>query len=197
MTLRPFSNGMIEALNRFSKNVQLRNQCLRHEGIGHHDPFISGQRHGTLDGGQALMDALPIAHVVPMKEAFQGATLGELGGFEGWPLTEKVTKQPGVLMGKPLEHVREIRLQRPGESIGDPDPILHEATPVFHQVGQGTHLGTLGHERLELIPVSKSQCKLKLGIGGIVLGPTRGKGLAIFRQHHRINVKEHQAIIFA
>src|SRR5262249_26262179 len=30
-----------------------------------------------------------------------------------------------------------------------------------------------------------------------VLGPTRGKGLAICRQHHRMNVKEHQAIIFA
>src|SRR5215472_16100166 len=110
MTLRPFGNGMIEALNRFSKNAQLRNQRLRHEGIGHHDPLVGRQRHGALDGYQARMDALLIAHVVLMKEAFQGATPGELGGFEGWPLTEKVTKQPCVLMGKPLEHMRKIRL---------------------------------------------------------------------------------------
>jgi hypothetical protein len=39
------------------------------------------------------MDALLIAHMVLMKEAFQGATPGALGGVEGWPLTEKVTKR--------------------------------------------------------------------------------------------------------
>src|SRR5262249_33597142 len=60
-----------------------------------------------------------------------------------------------VLLRKPLEHVREIRLQRTDESIGDADPIPYQATSVFHQLGQGAHLGTLGHEGLELLTVPK------------------------------------------
>src|SRR5215471_10897046 len=131
------------------------------------------------------MDALLIAHVVLMKEAFQGATSGELSSFERWPLTEKVTKQHGILMGKPLEHVREIHLQRPGESIRDPDPIPHQATPVFHQLSQGAHLGTLGYERLALVTVPQYELELEFGIGRIVLRAARCKGLAISRSHQR------------
>ena len=99
------------------------------------------------------MNALLSAYVMLMKELFKCATPGELSGFEGWPLTEKVTKQYRVLLGKPLEHVREIRLQRTDESIGYADPIPYQATPVFHQLGQGAHLGTLGHEGLALLTV--------------------------------------------
>jgi hypothetical protein len=128
---------------------------LSHEGIGHHDPLVSRQGHGALDGCKALLDALLTANMMLMKEAFQGATPGEWGSFERWPLTEKVTKQYRVLIGEPLENVRKIRLQRTGESIRYPDPILHQATTMFNQVGQGAHLRTLGHERLELITVPK------------------------------------------
>src|SRR5437660_9297971 len=99
-----------------------------------HDPLVGRQGHGALDGCKALMDALLTAHMMLMKEAFKCATPGELGGFECWPLTEKVTKQPRVRMGKPLENVRKIHLQRTGESIRYPDPIPHQATPVFHQL---------------------------------------------------------------
>jgi hypothetical protein len=142
------------------------------------------------------MDALLIAHVVLMKEAFQGATPGKLGGFECGPLTEKVTKQPCVLMGQPLEHVRKTRLQRPGESSRDPDPLPHQATPVFHQRGQGAHLGTLGHERLALIPVPQEEFELEFGISRIVLRAARRKGLAISRQQHRVDVQEHETVVF-
>ena len=123
MTLCPFGNGVLKVLNRFSKNAPLCHQRLRHEGIGHHAPRVSRQRHGALDGCQALMKALLPAHVMLRKELFKCATPGELSGFERWPLTEKVTKQYRVLLRKPLEHVREIRLQRTDESIGYADPI--------------------------------------------------------------------------
>jgi hypothetical protein len=49
MTLRPFGHGMIEALNRFSKNAPRRHQRWRHEGIGHHDPLVGRQRHSALE----------------------------------------------------------------------------------------------------------------------------------------------------
>ena len=73
------------------------------------------------------MNALLPTHVMLRKALCKGATPGELSGFEGWPLTEKVTKQYRVMLGKPLEHVREIRLQRPDESIGYADSIPSQA----------------------------------------------------------------------
>jgi len=195
-TLRPFGHGVIEMLNCFSKNAQLCNQRLRHQGIGHYDPLGNRQRHGALDGCQARMKALLPAHVMLRKELFTGATPGALSGVEGWPSAEKVTKQYRVLLGKPLEHMREIRLQCPDESIGDADPIPYQATPVFHQWGQGAHFGTLGYERLALVTVPQYELELEFGIGRIVLRAARCKGLAISRSHQRIAGKEHETVVF-
>jgi hypothetical protein len=168
---------------------------LRHEGIGHQAPLISRQRDGAFDGRQALLDALRIAHMMLMKELFKCATPGELGGFEGWPLTKKVTKQSGVLMGKPLEHVRKIRLQRTDESMGYTDPISSQATPVFHQWGEGAYLGALSPEWRELVTMPQSELELECGIGRIVLRAARRQGVAISRQHHGIEVKEHEIVL--
>jgi hypothetical protein len=196
MTLCPFGNGVLKVLNRFSKNAPLCHQRLRHEGIGHHAPRVSRQRHGALDGCQALMKALLPAHVMLMQELFKYATPGALSGVERWPLTEKVTTQSRVLLRQPLEHGREIRLQRPDESMGSADPSPSQATPVFHQWGQGAHLGALGHEGLELLTVPQEERELECGIGRIVLRTARGKGLAISRQPQRIDVKEHKTVVF-
>src|SRR5690349_11534631 len=103
------------------------------------------------------MHALLPAHVMLMKALCKCTTPGALSGVEGWPLAEKITKQYRVLLGKPLEHMREIRLQCPDESIGSADPLPYQATPVFHQLGQGAHCGTLGHERLELVTVPQEE----------------------------------------
>jgi hypothetical protein len=121
----------------------------------HHDPLVSRQGHGAFDGVKALTDSLLTANLMLKKEALKGAAPGELGGFKRGPLAKKITKELGLLMGAPLEHVRKIRLQRTGQSIRQPDAIAHQPTPVLHQLGQGAHLGTLGNERLELISVPK------------------------------------------
>ena len=197
MILSPLSNGLIEAVNRFQGGSQLINERLRHEGMGNEDPLVRRQGPGPFDGLKPLVDALLTPQVMLTKELLQCATPGELGRFERRPLSQKVAKQPRFLIGEPLENLRKIIRQSIGQSICDSNAVRHHATTMCNQLASGAHLSTLGRQRLELIPVAKSQCKLKLGIGGIVLGPTRGKGLAIFRQHHRINVKEHQAIIFA
>jgi hypothetical protein len=196
MTRRPFGSGRSAVLNRCSKNSPRRHPGVRHEGIGHHDPLLSGQRHGTRDGCQARMEAWLITHVVLRKEAFQGAAPSQLGGCACRPLTEKGTKQHGVLRGTPLEHVRNIRLHCPGESMGDPDPILHQATPVCNPWGHGAHLGTLGHERRELLAVPQEALALEFGIGRIVLRAARRTGLAISRQPHRIEVQEPETLLW-
>jgi hypothetical protein len=195
MTLRPFGNGVIAVLNRFEKTAPLCNQRLRHEGMGPHAPLGSRQRHGALDGGQALMQALLPAPVRLMKELCQCPTPGALSGFEGWPLAEKVTKPSRVLLGKPLEHRRAIHLQRPEESIGSADPIPSQATPGFHPWGQGAPFGTLGHEGLELVTVPQSELEREFGIGRIVLRAARRQGVALSRPHHRIEVKEHETVV--
>jgi hypothetical protein len=111
----------------------------------------------------------------------QRATPGEVGRFERRPWSQQVAKHPRLLLGEPLEHLRKILLQSMGQSIRDPHAVRHHATTMCNQLASGAPLGPLGRQRLELIPVSQEQCKLQLGIGGIVLGPTWGKGWAIFR----------------
>jgi hypothetical protein len=155
MMLSPLSNGLIEALNRFQGGSQLLNERLRHEGMGDEDSLVSRQGLGPFDGLKPLVEALLTPHVMLTKELLQCATPGELGRFERRPLSKKVAKHPRLLLGEPLEHLRKIMLQSIGQSIRDPNAVRHHATTMFNQLGSGSYLGTLGHQRLELIPVSK------------------------------------------
>ena len=110
-------------------------------------------------------------------------------------MPEKGTTQPGVLTGKPREHVRAIHLQRPGESMRDPDALPHHATPVCHPWGHGAPRGTLGHERLARITVPQEECARAGGSARIGLRAARRLGWAIARQQHRLDGKEHEPVI--
>src|SRR5262249_50007741 len=155
MIVSPLSNGLIEALNRFQGGAQLLNERLRHEGMGDEDPLVSRQGPGPFDGLKPLVDAVLTPQVMLMKELRQRATPCELGRFERRPLSQKIAKQPRLLMGEPLENLRKIMLQNIGQPIRDPNAVRHHATTMFNQLASGAHLGTLGRQWLELIPVSK------------------------------------------
>jgi hypothetical protein len=65
------------------------------------------------------------------------------------------------------------------------------------KVGQGAHRGTLGGKRGELVAICEEECDLEFGIGGIILGPARGKRFSGLRQGARPDGKEHEAIRLA
>jgi hypothetical protein len=188
---------LVEALNGFQRDPQLRDQGLYQEGMGEDDALVHRQGQGALDGLKPLMDSVLTSKVMLTQEPLRGAAAGELGGFERGPLTEKVTKQPRLLIGKPLENLRQMSFQGTGQSIGYADPIAHQSTTVFNPLAQGSHVGTLGHQWLEFIPVPKQQFQLELSLAGIVLGSARGKSFPISRQPHRIDRKEHKPLLLA
>ena len=144
-----------------------------------------------------LVDALLTVNVMLTKEALKGAAPSHLGGFERRPLTEKVAKELRLLLGEPLEHLRKRGLSCAGQAIGDSDAVRPQPSTVYNQLREGAPLWTLGRQWLALIPVPQSEVELQFGIGWIVLRPARGKSFTISRQHHGIDVKEHQPLIFA
>jgi hypothetical protein len=123
--------------------------------MGDEDPLVSRQGPGPFDGLKPLGDALLTPQVMLTKALLHRATPGELGRFKRRPLSQKVAKQPRLLLGEPLENLRKIMLQNIGQSMRDPHAVRHHATTMFNQLASGAHLGTLGRQRFELIPVSQ------------------------------------------
>src|SRR5262245_48911556 len=100
MTLGALRNGVVEVGNGLQDNAELGDEGLNQKGIGGDNPLIGSEWGGTLDGLDALVDDIAVAHVMDTEEALQGRAARESGGFEGRPLGEEVTEQQGVFVLK-------------------------------------------------------------------------------------------------
>ena len=107
MALGVLRNSTVEGRDRVQGRAELADEGLDQEGIGDDDALIGGQRRGALDGLDALIDDVGVAHVVRPEKALQGSAARELCGLEGWPLGENIAEDGRVFVVKPLQDMRK------------------------------------------------------------------------------------------
>ena len=117
---------------------------LNQERSGGDDTLIGGQGCGALDGLDALVDDVDVAHMMGAEEALEGGAARELDGFEGRPLGEEVAEDGGVFVVKPLEDVGEVVFQGTGEAIGETHVVADQTAAMFDEWLKGTHRGAWG-----------------------------------------------------
>jgi hypothetical protein len=152
---------------------------------------------GALDGLDALVDDVGVAHMMGAEEALEGGAARQLGGFEGRPLGEEIAEDGGVFVVEPLEDVREVVLQGTGKAIREAHFVAHEAAAMFDEVLEGTHVGALGVEGVEFVAMREQKLTLEFGVRGVVLGVAGGEGLTVSREGTGIDGKEHEEVILA
>jgi len=197
MALGTLRDGGIASGDRLQGDTKLGNKGLHQEGIGGDAPLIRGQGEGGSDGLDTVCDDLWRAYMMGPEKAFEGGATGELHRLQGGPTTQEVAKDWGVFVLKPLQHVWEIVLERPGQAMGHPDFVAHHAATVFDELGERTHRGALRREGVQLVAMGQQQCELECGIGGVVFGPAEGEGFARARQRQRIAGEEDEKVIRA
>ena len=148
MVLGTLGDGGVKVLDGVQGDTELADEGLDEQGMGGDDARIGGQGHGGLASVDTRVDDGRRAHMVVAEEGFQGGPARELRGFEGGPATENVTKDEGVFLLKPLQHLRERVLQGTGETMGDAHCISDHAATVFDELFEGAHGRTLRLEWL-------------------------------------------------
>ena len=109
MALGALRNGLVEVCDHMQEDPELGDESLDQEGMRGDNALIGRQWCRALDGLDARVDDVGIAHVMGAEEALSG-TARQLGGFQGRPLSKEVTEECGVFILKPLQGVREIIL---------------------------------------------------------------------------------------
>ena len=107
MALGVWRHSMVEGLERAQGHAEPADEGLDQEGIGGDGALIGGQQRGALDGLDALIDDVGVAHVVRPEKALQGSAARELCGLEGWPLGENIADDGRVFVVKPLQDMRK------------------------------------------------------------------------------------------
>src|SRR5919106_1107081 len=92
MALGALGNGFVEGVDGVQGDAELADKGLTQESSGRDDPRIGGQGCGTLDGLDALVNDVGVAHMMGAEEAFEGRAARELHGFQGRPLGRKSQK---------------------------------------------------------------------------------------------------------
>jgi len=197
MALGTLGDGVVEGLESVQGDTELADKGLDDQGIGSDDALIAGQRRGRFYGLDTFGDDVSRAHVVVAEEGLKERAPCEVRRFEGRPATQKVTKDHGVFILKPLEHMRKIVFQGTREAMGDPPCVADHTAAVFDELCQGAHRGALRMEWLQLVAMGQQQGELECGIGGGIFGSAGSKGFTIPRQCQRIDGKEPQKVIRA
>src|SRR5215471_1981331 len=166
MALCILRDGSVEVGNRLQGDAELGDEGLHQERMGRDNPVISGEGCRRLDGLDTLGNDIGIAHVMRTEEGFKSGTARELHGLEGRPAMQEVAEERGVFVLKPLQHLREIVLERTGQAVGDPDFVTNHTAAVFDELGERPHRRALRLKRLQLVAVGQQQFELKGGIGG-------------------------------
>src|SRR5262249_10053944 len=72
-----------------------------------------------------------------------------------------------------------------------------EGPAMLDELRQGAHGGALGAEGGKLVAMFEEDLDLEFGIGGVILGPARGKRFTVLGHGEWIDGKEHEEIIGA
>ena len=179
--LGPLGDGGVAGLDRVQGGTELADEGLDAQGMGGDDARIAGPRRGRCDGLETCGDDGSRAHVVVAEAGLQKRAPCALRRCEGRPATQNVTKDPGVLLLKPVEPLRQRVFQGPREALGDPHGGADHPAAVCDAVCQGAQRGALRMERLQRVALGQSQCELACGSGGGSFGSAGGKGCTIPR----------------
>jgi len=68
--------------------------------------------------------------------------------FERWPTAQEVTKDHGIPVFEPVQHLWVILLECAGHAIRDANHIIDQATALLNERGQGAHGSALQLEGL-------------------------------------------------
>src|SRR5262245_54981503 len=117
MALGTLGNGFVEGVEGLQGDAELADKGLNQEGSGRDDPCIGGQGCGALDGLDALVNDVGVAHMLGAEEALEGRAARELNGFKGRPWGEEVAEDGAVFVVEPLEDMGEVVFQGTGEAI--------------------------------------------------------------------------------
>jgi hypothetical protein len=178
-------------------NSALGDEGVPEEDMGGNDACIGGQRSGALDGLDAGGNHIGRPHVVGPEEAGQGRATRALGAFEGRPAAQEVTKDRRLLLLKPLEDMRAGVFERTGHAVGQTDFGTAQATVVLDEVRSGAPGGAWGAEWGARVAVCEEALTLACGIGGVLLGPARGKCGTVLGHGERMDGKEHEDFLVA
>ena len=91
----------VKSLDGVQGDTELVDQGLAEQGMGREDARIGGQGRGGLESADTRVDDVRRADMVVAAEGRQGGAACALGGCEGRPATEKVTKDQGVFPCNP------------------------------------------------------------------------------------------------
>jgi hypothetical protein len=188
--------NVVEILARVQGHAELADEGLDQQGMGGDEARLGGQRRGALDRLEALGEALGIAHVVVAKEALQAGAAREVDRFEGRPWDEGVAEEAGLFVVDPLPDMREVVLQGPGEAMGEAHVVADEAAAMFDELRPGTHRGTLGGERRQLVAMLEQELEQEFSGGGVVPGVAGREGLALLGQGLRMDGAQDQQRVF-
>jgi hypothetical protein len=94
-------DGVVAGLDRVPGHTPLGAEGLDEEGLGGDEACIGGQGGGALEGAEALVDDLGVAHVMGAEAALTRGATRERHGFAGGPLDEEVATDGGVLIVAP------------------------------------------------------------------------------------------------
>ena len=187
MALGVLYNGVVEGVDGLQGDAELADKSLNQEGSGGDDALIGGQWGGALDGLDALVDDVGVAHMMGAEEALEGGAARQLGCFEGRPLGEEIAEDGGVFVVEPLEDVREVVLQGTGKAIREAHFVADQTAAMFDKLFEGTHRGALGLEGLEFVAMLEQELKLEFRVSGIILGMAGREGFAVLGQGQRID----------
>lgn len=157
MALGALCDGFVELFDRVQGRSELGDESLGQERIGGDHTLIGGQWDGTLNGVDALVDDVRIAHMVVAEEALQGGASCQLHGLQRRPLSEKVAEDEGVFVVEPLQGMRKVVFEGTGEPICEAHFVTNEAAARGHELFEGAHGGTLGLQGLELITMFEQE----------------------------------------
>ena len=148
MGLRARRDGGVASGDGLPGDTALGHKGLHQERLGHDDAVSGRERWGGFDGLETLGDASSIAYVRRPEEGCEGGPAREWRRVEGWPATQEVAEDCGVLLLHPMQHGRARVREGTGEAVGAPPWVADHAAPVCDAWGESAHRGALRLERL-------------------------------------------------
>jgi len=197
LALRVLRDSGVKLSDGLSGDPELGDEGLHQERIGRDATVIGGKGWRRLDGLDTLGNDSGIAHVMRTEAGCESGTARELRRLESRPAPQAVAEDRRVSLLKPVQHVRERVLQGTGQTVGKPDCVADHAAPVCDELGEGTHRGALGLERLQLVAMHEQPCELACGLRGVIFGPAGREGFARPRQGAGVEREEDEKGILA
>ncbi len=195
MALGAWCHGCVDGVDGLPGDAELADQGLNQESRGGDAPRSGGQGCGTLDGVEALVNDVDVAHMRGVEEALAGRAARELNGVEGRPWGEDVAEDGGVFVVEPWEDRREVVCQGTGEAMGATYVVADQTTAMFAEWFEGTYGGALGGEGWELVARREQELTLELGVSRVVLGMAGREGWPVPRAGEGGDGKEDEEVI--